>query len=142
MRHLSWWRYSVLLKYLESAEPLGKTENYFLGIEKLESELYELADNLRTNSNLASNKYFTPVFGVILRRRLRRPKLWIFHPEVSDLELLQRSLLLQAICETERVVHLVVLEDIQSSVEGDLPTSIGHDVTSMCRSSAVELPCE
>jgi type I restriction enzyme M protein len=37
-------------------------------IERLESELWEAADNLRANSKLTSNHYFMPVLGVIFLR--------------------------------------------------------------------------
>jgi len=38
------------------------------GIERLESDLWEAADNLRANSKLTSNDYFMPVLGVIFLR--------------------------------------------------------------------------
>jgi type I restriction enzyme M protein len=38
------------------------------GIEKLEKDLWEAADNLRANSKLTSNDYFMPVLGVIFLR--------------------------------------------------------------------------
>jgi type I restriction enzyme M protein len=37
-------------------------------IEKLESDLWEAADNLRANSKLTSSDYFMPVLGVIFLR--------------------------------------------------------------------------
>jgi type I restriction enzyme M protein len=40
----------------------------FKDIEKLESDLWEAADNLRANSKLTSNDYFMPVLGVIFLR--------------------------------------------------------------------------
>ncbi len=40
----------------------------FNGIEKLESDLWEAADNLRANSKLTSSDYFMPVLGVIFLR--------------------------------------------------------------------------
>lgn len=40
----------------------------FKGIEKLESNLWEAADNLRANSKLTSSDYFMPVLGVIFLR--------------------------------------------------------------------------
>ena len=42
--------------------------NAFNGIEKLEADLWEAADNLRANSKLTSNHYFMPVLGVIFLR--------------------------------------------------------------------------
>jgi type I restriction enzyme M protein len=38
------------------------------GIEKLEADLWEAADNLRANGKLSSNAYFLPVLGVIFLR--------------------------------------------------------------------------
>jgi hypothetical protein len=40
----------------------------FKDIEKLESDLWEAADNLRANSELTSSDYFMPVLGVIFLR--------------------------------------------------------------------------
>ena len=40
----------------------------FKGIEKLEGDLWEAADNLRANSKLTSSDYFMPVLGVIFLR--------------------------------------------------------------------------
>jgi len=40
----------------------------FQDIEKLESDLWEAADNLRANSKLTSSDYFMPVLGVIFLR--------------------------------------------------------------------------
>jgi type I restriction enzyme M protein len=42
--------------------------DHLIGIEKFESELWKIADNLRANSNLASNEYFMPVMGLIFLR--------------------------------------------------------------------------
>ena len=42
--------------------------DHFTGIEKFESELWKVADNLRANSNLASNEYFMPILGLIFLR--------------------------------------------------------------------------
>lgn len=42
--------------------------NAFKDIEKLESDLWEAADNLRANSKLTSSDYFLPVLGVIFLR--------------------------------------------------------------------------
>lgn len=44
------------------------TDSSFAEIEKLESELWEAADNLRANSKLTSSDYFMPVLGVIFLR--------------------------------------------------------------------------
>ena len=46
----------------------GMTNETFKGIEKLESDLWEAADNLRANSKLTSSDYFMPVLGVIFLR--------------------------------------------------------------------------
>ena len=40
----------------------------FTDIERLESDLWEAADNLRANSKLTSSDYFMPVLGVIFLR--------------------------------------------------------------------------
>ena len=42
--------------------------DHFTGIEKFEADLWKVADNLRANSNLASNEYFMPILGVIFLR--------------------------------------------------------------------------
>jgi len=39
------------------------------GIEQLEAKLWKVADNLRANSNLASNEYFLPILGLIFLRQ-------------------------------------------------------------------------
>jgi type I restriction enzyme M protein len=44
------------------------TTDTFKDIEKLESDLWEAADNLRANSKLTSSDYFMPVLGVIFLR--------------------------------------------------------------------------
>jgi type I restriction enzyme M protein len=44
------------------------TNESFKDIEKLESDLWEAADNLRANSKLTSSDYFLPVLGVIFLR--------------------------------------------------------------------------
>jgi type I restriction enzyme M protein len=42
--------------------------DHLIGIEKFESGLWKIADNLRANSNLASNEYFMPIMGLIFLR--------------------------------------------------------------------------
>src|SRR4051794_6987530 len=49
----------------EAEERMNDT---FKDIEKLESDLWEAADNLRANSKLTSGDYFMPVLGVIFLR--------------------------------------------------------------------------
>jgi type I restriction enzyme M protein len=44
------------------------TSSSFKGIEKLEADLWEAADNLRANSKLTSSDYFMPVLGIIFLR--------------------------------------------------------------------------
>jgi type I restriction enzyme M protein len=44
------------------------TNDAFKDIERLESDLWEAADNLRANSKLTSSDYFMPVLGVIFLR--------------------------------------------------------------------------
>jgi type I restriction enzyme M protein len=48
--------------------PIKMTNETFKDIEKLESDLWEAADNLRANSKLTSSDYFMPVLGVIFLR--------------------------------------------------------------------------
>ena len=43
-------------------------DGHFDGIEQFEADLWEVADHLRANSNLASNEYFMPIFGLIFLR--------------------------------------------------------------------------
>ena len=42
--------------------------DHLTGIEKFEVDLWKVADNLRANSNLASNEYFMPILGLIFLR--------------------------------------------------------------------------
>src|SRR5437763_9316899 len=42
--------------------------DHLAGIEKFESELWKVADDLRANSGLASNEYFMPILGLIFLR--------------------------------------------------------------------------
>ena len=49
-------------------EPRGMTADHLQGIGKFEAELWKIADNLRANSNLASNEYFMPIMGLIFLR--------------------------------------------------------------------------
>ena len=42
--------------------------DHLVGIEKLEADIWKVADNLRANSNLASNEYFMPILGLIFLR--------------------------------------------------------------------------
>ena len=42
--------------------------DHLVGIEKFEADLWKVADNLRANSNLASNEYFMPILGLIFLR--------------------------------------------------------------------------
>ena len=44
------------------------TTDHMSGIEKFEADLWKVADNLRANSNLASNEYFMPILGLIFLR--------------------------------------------------------------------------
>lgn len=43
--------------------------DHFAGIEKFEADLWKLADDLRANSNLASNEYFMPILGLLFLRQ-------------------------------------------------------------------------
>jgi type I restriction enzyme M protein len=42
--------------------------DHLQGLEKFEAWLWRIADNLRANSNLASNEYFMPIMGLIFLR--------------------------------------------------------------------------
>ena len=42
--------------------------DHMTGIERFEAGLWKVADNLRANSNLASNEYFMPILGLIFLR--------------------------------------------------------------------------
>ena len=42
--------------------------DHLVGIERLETDLWKVADTLRANSNLASNEYFMPILGLIFLR--------------------------------------------------------------------------
>ena len=42
--------------------------DHLTDIDKFESDLWRVADNLRANSNLASNEYFMPILGLIFLR--------------------------------------------------------------------------
>ena len=42
--------------------------DHLVGIEQFEADLWKVADNLRANSNLASNEYFMPILGLIFLR--------------------------------------------------------------------------
>ena len=44
------------------------TADHLIGIEQFEADLRKVADNLRANSNLASNEYFMPILGLIFLR--------------------------------------------------------------------------
>ena len=43
--------------------------DHLTGIEQFEADLWRVADNLRANSNLASNEYFLPILGLIFLRQ-------------------------------------------------------------------------
>ena len=42
--------------------------DHLIGIEQFEADLWKVADNLRANSNFASNEYFMPILGLIFLR--------------------------------------------------------------------------
>lgn len=44
------------------------TADHLQGLEKFESDLWKIADDLRANSGLASNEYFLPIMGLIFLR--------------------------------------------------------------------------
>ena len=41
------------------------TADHLIGIEQFEADLWKVADNLRANSNLASNEYFMPILHAL-----------------------------------------------------------------------------
>lgn len=43
--------------------------DHLTGIEEFEADLWKLADDLRANSNLASNEYFMPILGLLFLRQ-------------------------------------------------------------------------
>ena len=43
--------------------------DHLTNIEQFEADLWKVADNLRANSNLASNEYFMPILGLIFLRQ-------------------------------------------------------------------------
>ena len=45
------------------------TADHLKGLEEFEAELWKIADNLRANSNLASNEYFMPIMGMLFLRQ-------------------------------------------------------------------------
>ena len=53
---------------MKENESVSHVDGHFDGIEQFEANLWEVADNLRANSNLASNEYFMPIFGLIFLR--------------------------------------------------------------------------
>jgi type I restriction enzyme M protein len=52
----------------EQTTTTGMTNDAFRDVKKLETDLWEAADNLRANSKLTSSDYFMPVLGVIFLR--------------------------------------------------------------------------
>lgn len=56
-------------------------------IEAIEKRLWSAADNLRANSNYASNEYFMPVMGLIFLRHAYSRYLWVKDKIISSLPL-------------------------------------------------------
>lgn len=56
--------------------------DHMQGIEQFESELWRIADNLRANSNLASNEYFMPILGLIFLRQATNR----YHQALAEIE--------------------------------------------------------
>ena len=48
--------------------------DHFALISEFEADLWKIADNLRANSNLASNEYFMPIMGLIFLRHATNRK--------------------------------------------------------------------
>ena len=61
--------------------------DHMRGIEKFESSLWKIADNLRANSNLASNDYFMPIMGLIFLRHANNR----FHEAKAAIEAEKRA---------------------------------------------------
>ena len=59
-----------------------------------------------------------------------------------DLEGFAGAVLLQAVGEGEGFVHFVVLKNVETAVQADLPAVIGQDVTGVQAARGVELPGE
>jgi len=49
---------------------------------------------------------------------------------------------LQSIGEVECLIHRVLLEDVEATVQGDFPAGVRHNVAGMRRAGAVESPSE
>src|SRR3954453_23626001 len=45
------------------------TADHLTNIEKFNADLWKVADELRANSNLASNEYFLPIMGLLFLRQ-------------------------------------------------------------------------
>ena len=43
--------------------------DHLTGIEQFDADLWKIADDLRANSNLASNEYFMPIMGLLFLRQ-------------------------------------------------------------------------
>ena len=56
--------------------------DHLIGIEQFEADLWKVADNLRANSNLASNEYFMPILGLIFLRHATNG----FHEAMTAIE--------------------------------------------------------
>ena len=58
----------LTLTVCATCRKLRMTADHLIGIEQFEADLWKVADNLRANSNLASNEYFMPILGLIFLR--------------------------------------------------------------------------
>ena len=56
--------------------------DHLTGIEKFETDLWTIADDLRANSNLASNEYFLPILGLLFLRHATNR----YHEAVAAIE--------------------------------------------------------
>jgi type I restriction enzyme M protein len=56
--------------------------DHLTGIEKFEADLWTIADDLRANSNLASNEYFLPILGLLFLRHATNR----YHEAVAAIE--------------------------------------------------------
>jgi type I restriction enzyme M protein len=58
------------------------TADHLKGLEEFEAGLWKIADNLRANSNLASNEYFMPIMGLLFLRQATNR----YYRAVEDIE--------------------------------------------------------
>ncbi len=125
------------------------TTDTFKDIEKLETDLWEAADNLRANSKLTSSDYFMPVLGVIFLRHAanrfesahrqieadrasgKMPKRKVLPADY----IARRSLYLPEKARYDWIMQRAALTD------ADLPTLVIEAMTAMKRTSSLFRAC-